>query len=307
MQGSGTVVGSGWSSTYGQTVTLTATISAQNGVAPTGNVTFFSHIQPSAGTNPAQVRSDILGTAPLSTNGRVTRATLRLKNLQPGQYQIQAFYPGSTTDLPSNSSYNPYTNQTVVQSSTMTTLTTSATSPALGSSVTLMAHVDPTMYGADAPSGSVCFMAGNVVLGTAPVTTANGKTTASIKAPWLAVGSASIVASYGGDYNYANSSSADRTVNVTPDSAPTSVTVKGPKTVKPGAKYMATANSNGSGAMLFSLAAFGNGPGNLAIDSAAGIVSFKVPKHSLKRFSYEVVASNAAGRAVSSPVAVTVK
>ena len=130
IQGSGDKVTGGWTSTYGQPVTLTAAISAQSGPAPTGMVTFFAHTQPAAGGNPALVDSDALGTAPLSTSSGVTTATLKLQNLQPGIYQLQALYVGNATDLPA-SSY-PYINQNVNQSTTTTTLAASPASSVFG-------------------------------------------------------------------------------------------------------------------------------------------------------------------------------
>ena len=301
--GSGAKVGGGWAVTYGQPVKLTATISPQSGPAPTGRVTFFAYTQP--GGNPVLVARDILGTAPLSTSGGVTTATLKLKNMQPGEYQLAAFYSGSTRDLPASSSYNPYINQTVNQSATTTTLTAAPASSVFGTPVTLTAQVKPAVSGAPL-SGSVFFAAGNLPIGNAPVRTAKGKTTARITTSALLIGGTSIVASYGGDYNYTNSDSLPQTVTVTAAKAPTSVNVKGPGRVAPGSTYKATSSTNATGAVSFSLAANPPAPKKMSINSTTGKVTFKVPAKGLTRFSYSVVASNTAGRAQSNPVTVRV-
>ncbi|HZT95897.1 MAG TPA: Ig-like domain-containing protein [Chloroflexota bacterium] len=301
--GSGASVGSGWAATYGQQVKLKATVSAQSGPAPTGMVTFFAYTQPAG--NPVLVRRDILGTAPLSTSGGVTTATLKLKNMRPGEYQLAVFYSGSTTDLPASSSYNPYINQTVNQSATTTTLTARPSSSAFGSPVTLTAHVKPAFSGARL-KGSVFFEAGNLPIGSAPVKTAKGKTTARITTSALLIGRTSITASYGGVYNYANSDSLPKTVTVTAPQVPTSVKVKGPNYVAAGSTYKATSITNATGAVSFSLAANATTPKKLTINSATGKVTFKTPAKGLTLFSYSVVASNAAGRAKSTPVTVRV-
>jgi hypothetical protein len=303
VKGSGTTVTGGWASTYGQPVSLTATVSAQSGPAPTGMVTFVAYTQPA--NNPVIVPQDMLGMAPLSTSGGVTTATLKLNNLQPGEYQLAAFYAGNTKDLPASASFNPYINQNVSQSTTTTTLTTTPASAVFGRAVTLTAQVNPAPWGAD-PTGSVYFTTGNVLLGSAPVKTAKGRTTASITTSSLLIGETSVIASYGGDYNYANSDSLSKTVTVTAATAPASVKVSGPSHIRAKATYKATSSTRGTGSVTFSLAAAPSAPKNMTINAVTGRVIFKVPANGLKKFSYAVVASNAAGRAESSVVTVKV-
>ena len=150
------------------------------------------------------------------------------------------------------------------------------------------------------------FAAGNVPLGNAPVTTANGKTTARITTSGLLIGGPSIVASYGGDYNYTNSDSLPQTVTMTAAKAPALLKVTGPTRVTAGSTYKATSSTNATGAVSFSLAVSPTAPKKMTISSTTGKVRFKVPAKGLKKFSYAVVASNAAGRAESTMVKVRV-
>jgi hypothetical protein len=309
LAGSGTVQGGAWRSTYGQPVTFTATISAQSGPAPTGTITFFGYSAPYAPPNPLVVPREVLGTAPLVTSGGVTTAKLTLHNLPPNQYQVQAFYPGNATDLPSNSSYGAYMPEDVNQSSTTTTLITSPASVASGKPVTLTAAVAAKVQGADV-TGTVIFTLGNpgnLTLGAAPVKVSKGKATAGITVSSLPVGTNSITASYGGDYNYPFSDSTAKTVTVMAAASPSEVKVNGPRQVKAGGVYSAKIKSNGTGAMFFAIAGQPAAPKKLAADSETGLVRFKIPAKGMKRFSYIAVASNAAGRAESSLVTVKVK
>lgn len=292
-------------SSYGQSVTLTATITAQSGPAPTGKVTFFAFSAPQAGTNPTQVQKDLLGTAPLSTTGGVTTAKLTT-NLPPGNYEFQAFYPGNSTDLAANSSYNSNITQNVAQATTTTTLAAAPASPAFGKPVTLTATVKPSPSGPANPTGSVSFVAGSVLLGNAPVTTTDGKTTAKITTAALVTGSTSIVADYSGDYNYGASNSAAKTVTESTPASPTKVTVTGPSSVAAGSTYTATTTTNGTGAVHYSLAASPAAPKGMTINSTTGKVTYHVPASGITKFSYAVVATNAGARAESSLVTVKV-
>jgi ribosomal protein S11 len=85
-------------------------------------------------------------------------------------------------------------------------------------------------------------------------------------------------------------------------SAPATVT--GKSTVTAGSKYTATTTTDGTGAVLFSLASTPAPPAKMTIAASTGKVTFKVPKKGLKTFSYTVVASNAAGQAHSAVITV---
>ena len=95
--------------------------------------------------------------------------------------------------------------------STTTTLTASATSISAGSSVTFTAKV-ASASGTAIPTGTVAFVNGTTQLGTA---TLDGTGTATFTPASLAAGSYTIVATYGGDSNFAVSSSTLVTLTVT--------------------------------------------------------------------------------------------
>ncbi len=77
------------STTYGQPVTFTATVTPEPGSScnPTGSVTFVNNA-----TDPA---TD-LGSAPVSTTAGLTMAQLALPYLPAGSYSVQATYGGDS-------------------------------------------------------------------------------------------------------------------------------------------------------------------------------------------------------------------
>jgi Bacterial Ig-like domain (group 3) len=210
--GSGTPDGgSGWESSYGQPVTFTATVSAQNGSTPTGTVAFFGSVGLPAGSNPA-VHPDLLGTARLSTKDGIATARLTMSRLPPGLYQLLALYYGDAGHLAANTSYGApggptYGDQEVAQDKTAVTLSSSRDTAVVGAPVTLTAKVTPGGFGPDNPGGVVTFFDGSTPIGAASVTTRNHITSAQVTTAGLPVGSDSITAGYSGDYNYAGATS----------------------------------------------------------------------------------------------------
>jgi len=210
--GSGTPNGgSGWESSYGQPVTFTATVSAQNGSTPTGTVAFFGSVGLPAGSNPA-VHPDLLGTATLSTKGGVTTARLTMSRLPPGLYQLLALYYGDASHLAANTAYGSpggptYGDQEVVQEKTTVTLSSSRDAAVAGAPVTLTAKVTPGGFGPVDPGGVVTFFDGSTPIGTAAVSTRDHITSAQVTTTGLPVGSDSVTAGYSGDYNYAGATS----------------------------------------------------------------------------------------------------
>jgi Bacterial Ig-like domain (group 3) len=312
LSGSGTQGTYSWTSTYGQPVTLTATVTAQDGSTPTGSVAFYAaeQNQGSSGSSEDVTAADLVGTAPLSTVDGVVTATLTY-NPPPGQYALLAVYSGDATHLADSAGAGGDTNygksQVVDAQTTGVTVKSSASPTVFGSPVTFMATVAPGSTGPAKPTGVVTFYNAGVPLGTAPVTTKGGVTTAKFTTGNLPAGSDSITATYSGDYNYvAATTSSSLSQPVTAPSAPATVTVKGPSTVKAGAAYKATATTDGTGAVLFSLASTPAPPKGMTINPSTGAVSYKVPKTGIAKFSYAVVASNAAGQARSSKVTVRV-
>ncbi len=91
---------------------------------------------------------------------------------------MKAFYSGSATDLPA-SSPEPRINENVSMSATTSALTVAHG----GKNVILTAHIKPSVATATHPGGIVSFGGRSLTVGSAPVTTVNGKTIARITVP----------------------------------------------------------------------------------------------------------------------------
>ena len=166
-------------STYGQSVTFTATVTS-SGPTPTGTVTFKSG-------------SATLGTGTLS-GGKVQFTT---STLGVGTLKITAVYGGDAANAGSTS---PTLKQVVEQATSSTTVVSSLNPSQSGQKVTFTATVtSPTTT----PTGKVTFMDGSTALGTE--TLASGK--ASYSTSTLAVGSHNITAVYAGNADVAGSTS----------------------------------------------------------------------------------------------------
>jgi hypothetical protein len=159
-------------STYGDTITLTATVSSRAGV-PGGTVTFT-------------LGETVLGTAAVDDEGM---ASVEVNWLGAGEYTINASYSGESNF---NGADAAGISQVVNKAESTTTLETSGTST-YGGSVTLTAHVGS---GPGTPSGTVIFKEGETVLGTAIV---DEDGNASISVSSLAAGSHDLTAEYSGN------------------------------------------------------------------------------------------------------------
>jgi hypothetical protein len=176
-------------SIYGQSVTLTATITSTAPNIPTGTATFKNG-------------ATSLGTATLNASGV---ATLTKANLPAGSLSITAIYNGDSETTKSTSSV---LTQTVNQAMTATALASSHNPSTQGQLVKFTATVtSPTTT----PTGAVTFMDGSNVLGT--VNLAGGKASYSTSA--LSTGSHNITGVYSGTSNITGSTSATlaQTVN----------------------------------------------------------------------------------------------
>jgi hypothetical protein len=180
------VVSSQNPSTFGQSVTLTATITtvAPGTGTPAGSVTFMD------GTV-------TLRTATLSGG----QATFTTSALSVAAHSITVVYAGNTNFV--GSSASPGLTQTVSQSSTTTALTSSRNPSTSGQQVTFTATVSAKSPGSGTPTGSVTFTDGAVTLGTA--TLSSGRATLAIST--LSRGTHSITAAYGGSSSFAVSTS----------------------------------------------------------------------------------------------------
>jgi len=164
-------------STFGQGVTLTATVSG--GSNPSGTVTFLDG-------------ATTLGTGTLSAGV----ATFNTSTLSVTSHSITAVYGGDANNATSTSSV---LGQVVNKVATTTGLISSANPVVMGQSVTFTA----TVSGGNSPSGTVTFMDGATTMGTGALS--GGVATYSTNA--LSVASHNITAVYGGDTNNATSTS----------------------------------------------------------------------------------------------------
>lgn len=181
-------------STFGQNVTLTATITPNSA---TGTVTFKNN-------------GVVLGSSSVVSG----KATLSTSVLSVGAHAMAAVYSGSSTLLGSTS---PSVTQTVSRAATKTALTSSVDPTVFGQPVTFKATVTAVAPGSGTPTGTVTFKNGATALGTVSVTAG----IASISTSTLTVGAHSITASYNGtiSYNTSTSSSLTQTVNKAATSA----------------------------------------------------------------------------------------
>ncbi len=180
------VVASPPTSTYGQSVTLTATVAPTTGTAnPAGTVTFT-------------VNGTTLGTSLLSTTGGVTTTSMLVTTLPVGSDSITASFDGSADFLASSSTAaTPFA---VSEAPTSLGLLTSLNPSPFAQSVTLTATAFPTTGSGE--TGTVTFFDNGTAIGTSSVS--NGQATLSTTA--LPVGTDAITASYGGDADFVGSS-----------------------------------------------------------------------------------------------------
>jgi len=184
-----TLVSSQNPSSYGQSVTFTATVTGQDGGTVTGNVAFFNG-------------STKISTQALS-NGVANYTTT---TLPVGTSSITAVYNGSSSYASSSSGV---VSQTVDQTNTTTTLVSSLNPSTSGQSVTFTATVTQP-YGAVNGTGTVTFTDGGNTLKTVNLS----KGVAKLSTATLPVGTQTIAATYNGNSGFASSSaSLTQTVN----------------------------------------------------------------------------------------------
>jgi Bacterial Ig-like domain (group 3)/FG-GAP-like repeat len=209
-------------STYGDAVTITATLSSSG---PTGTVVFTSG-------------STTLGTGAINTSGI---ATITTSALPAGSDPITASYGGDGNYSNAVGS----TTQTVAKRTPVTSLTSSINPSLIGASVVFTDSL-PTGL-----TGTVTFANGSTILGTYTVT----GTTAALTTSALPLGSDAITATYNGDANN-NASTASLTQTVNKATPIVTVTASGQSTygasvtitgsVPPGPTGTITFNSGGT-------------------------------------------------------------
>jgi sugar lactone lactonase YvrE len=183
-----TLLASANPSVYGQAVTFTATVKPlKAGVGiPTGTVSYME------GTA-------LLGKATLDRNGA---ARLTLSSLAAGRDPIYVVYQG---DAHFSGNGSTVLVERVNPATTLTKLSSSANPSRHGQAVTLTATVTAVKPGAGVPGGTVRFLDGTVLLGTAPL----GKTgRATLRLSSLPSGVQSLTAVYVGSARFRGSTSA---------------------------------------------------------------------------------------------------
>ncbi|OWK39106.1 beta strand repeat-containing protein [Fimbriiglobus ruber] len=217
-----TVAGSSVSSsTYGQPVTLTATVSATlpGAGTPDSTVTFLD-----AGT--------ILGTVNLSGG----TASLTTSALPAGDHTITVSYAGDGLFDPSTSAAITVT---VDQADTTTTITAATPNPSVfGQSVTFTETVAPPFSGT--ATGTVTFQDGTAPLGT--VSLSDG--VATFTTSELPIGTDEITASYNGDGNFIVSTSAAAAQSVLPATTTTLNSSANPLTFGQSTTFTATVTTD---------------------------------------------------------------
>src|SRR5262249_49374632 len=132
----------------GQTVTLTATVTALGGVVPTGVVNFLDG-------------NTVVSLALLDANGQATVPV----SLGVGTHALTAVL--RSRDFPASTS--AVLGVTVHRAATTVALGSSVNPAGTGQNVTFTATVTAVAPGAGTPAGTVTFKDGNVILGTATI------------------------------------------------------------------------------------------------------------------------------------------
>ncbi len=243
---------------YGSLVFLRADVRgfSGNGIA-TGNVNFADN-----GTVP-NVPGDPY---PLNSEGNTVTPN-GLFTFPAGPHSLAGKYSGDPSFNPSTSIPVSFT---ITQAPTTTSLSSSATRIAPGTSVTLSARVSSDSHG-NPPTGTVTFFSGTTRLGS-PVAVTGGvvskmgaQAIASLTTSLLPAGQDSVTARYSGDTNYSASTSPPIVITVaaTPDftvsANPTTIIIPGPGS--PGKTTLTIAGQNGyNGTITFSSASCSNLP-----------------------------------------------
>ena len=193
--------------TFGQTITLNATVTAPTGT-PTGTVQF-------------SVNGVAYGTAVALNNGS---ASVAISGLAAGSNTITATYSGDNNFASSTGSALTVSVALVTTTTTLASTISSVTPVPPGTSATLTATIASNLA-TTRPTGTVTFAAGTTTLGTVSLN-ANG--TATLTSTTLPTGTYSIVATYSGDSGFAGSASGSVTISVL---APTYVLSNTPSTL----------------------------------------------------------------------------
>jgi hypothetical protein len=265
----------------GPAVTLTA--------SPSSGVTYGQKVTLSASETPVESASDGYtwsiydGTTALVTGAASSAAgsyTTMSPALSVGQHTFTAVYSSSQSGFASGTS-NAVTVE-VAKATTATALSASASSANLGSSVSFAATVSTTASGT--PTGSVQFLDGSTVLGTASLS--GGM--ASFSTTSLPASTDSITAVYSGDANFNTSTSPAVAVMV---SAPNFSLTDNPTSL--------TIAAGSSGMTTITLTPVGGFTGTVGLSCSSGL-----PQYSSCSFSQPSLMATGSNTAVTSTLTI---
>jgi hypothetical protein len=226
------VTSSNSSSTFGQPVTFTATVTntSNSGGAPNGTIEFFDGSTPlGAGTT-------------LSGSGTSATSTFTVSSLVVGSHLIQAVFTPNGDFVGSNGSVVQ-----VVNAVTSTAVSSNTGSSTFGQPVTFTVTVTNTTGSGGAPTGTIEFFEGSTDLGPGSALTGSGNTsTSTLTKSWLSVGNHSIQAVFTPAGTFLSSSgTVSQTVNA---ATSTTVTAANPSPFGQAINFTATVtNTSNSG------------------------------------------------------------
>jgi hypothetical protein len=277
--------------TVGQALNLVATVNASGTASLSGTVNFMNG-------------STVLGSASVNSSGV---ATLPIASLPAGTYSLSARYVGNSSFLASTSPASSVT-VTASTSTTTTSLVASPNSVSVGQALNLVATVSAS--GTASLSGTVNFMNGSTVLGSASV---NSSRIATLSIASLPAGTYSLTARYVGNTSFLASTSPASSVTVTASTATTTTSlVASPNSVTVGQALNLVATVSASGtASLSGTVNFMNGSTVLGSASvnASGVATLSIA--SLPAGTYSLTAryvgnsSFLASTSPANPVTVT--
>ena len=279
--------------TTGQTLNLVATVSASGKASLSGTVNFMNG-------------STVLGTASVSASGA---ATLSSVSLPAGTYSLSARFVGNSSFGSSTSSAASVT-VAASTSATTTSLVASPNSVTAGQTLNLVATVSTS--GKASLSGTVNFMNGSTVLGSASVNSSGVATLSTVSLP---AGTYSLTARYLGKGSYLTSTSPASSVTVTPSAPTTTINlVASPNPVTEGQALILTATVTESGtASPTGTVSFMNGSavmGTAALNQSGvatlSITSLAVGTYSITAQYPSATGTNPQGSGSAGPASATV-
>jgi hypothetical protein len=192
------------SATATKPVTLTATVTGAG--APTGTVAFSDGADVIYGCGSVALSAGAGDTATATCTASFTGAS--------SPESLTAAFSGSG-DFDNSATASP-TSLTVAKIGTATSLVASSNSAAAGSQVTYTAAVTPSQAGTPGPSGSVEFFDGASPIGGCTAQALGMNLKATCAKTYTGGGTQTVTARYGGDANFAPSTSGKQTVKVIP-------------------------------------------------------------------------------------------